>query len=98
MTLQLHTANIVAAHNTLEQKDKAIQDIKEQKNRYVLPFSQTSIGCLFSSHLIIHIVSFLELIITVSCLSVASFISDYDMLALIINISMQTGQRTCTVT
>jgi hypothetical protein len=52
--LQLHTANIVAAHNTLEQKDKAIQDIKEQKNRYVLPFSQTSIGCIFSSHLIIH--------------------------------------------
>ncbi|OJA17050.1 hypothetical protein AZE42_03562 [Rhizopogon vesiculosus] len=33
LTLQLHTANIVAAHNTLEQKDKAIQDIKEQKNR-----------------------------------------------------------------
>jgi len=40
LTLQLHTANIVAAHNTLEQKDKAIQDIKEQKNRFVLPFSQ----------------------------------------------------------
>ncbi|KAG2743656.1 hypothetical protein P692DRAFT_20838241 [Suillus brevipes Sb2] len=33
LTLQLHTANIVAAHNTLEQKDKTIQDIKEQKNR-----------------------------------------------------------------
>lgn len=31
LTLQLHTANIVAAHNTLEQKDKTIQDIKEQK-------------------------------------------------------------------
>jgi hypothetical protein len=39
LTLQLHTANIVAAHNTLEQKDKTIQDIKEQKNRYDSPYS-----------------------------------------------------------
>ncbi|KAL4077188.1 hypothetical protein V8B97DRAFT_1401939 [Scleroderma yunnanense] len=33
LTLQLHTAHIVSAHATLEQKDKAIQDIREQKNK-----------------------------------------------------------------
>ncbi|TFK30292.1 hypothetical protein FA15DRAFT_581428 [Coprinopsis marcescibilis] len=33
LTLQLHTAHILSAHATLEQKSKAIQDIKEQKNK-----------------------------------------------------------------
>jgi len=33
LTLQLHTAHIVSAHATLEQRDKAIQDIREQKNK-----------------------------------------------------------------
>ncbi|KAH0827114.1 hypothetical protein J3R83DRAFT_4802 [Lanmaoa asiatica] len=33
LTLQLHTAHIVSAHASLEQKDKAIQDIREQKNK-----------------------------------------------------------------
>ncbi|KAN0077021.1 hypothetical protein V8E55_010876 [Tylopilus felleus] len=33
LTLQLHTAHIVSAHASLEQKDKAIQDLKEQKNK-----------------------------------------------------------------
>ncbi|KAI6036399.1 hypothetical protein BKA83DRAFT_4162296 [Pisolithus microcarpus] len=33
LTLQLHTAHIVSAHATLEQKDKAIQNIREQKNK-----------------------------------------------------------------
>ncbi|KIM62043.1 hypothetical protein SCLCIDRAFT_1215380 [Scleroderma citrinum Foug A] len=33
LTLQLHTAHIVSAHATLEQKDKAIQDVREQKNK-----------------------------------------------------------------
>ncbi|KAF9014240.1 hypothetical protein BDQ17DRAFT_1320859 [Cyathus striatus] len=33
LTLQLHTAHILSAHATLEQKSKAIQDIREQKNR-----------------------------------------------------------------
>jgi len=32
LTLQLHTAHILSAHASLEQKSKAIQDIKEQKN------------------------------------------------------------------
>ena len=35
MTLQLHTAHILSAHAALEQKNKAIQDLKEQKNKYV---------------------------------------------------------------
>ncbi|KZS89971.1 hypothetical protein SISNIDRAFT_525460 [Sistotremastrum niveocremeum HHB9708] len=33
LTLQLHTAHILAAHASLDQKNKALQDIKEQKNR-----------------------------------------------------------------
>ncbi|KAI0771063.1 hypothetical protein BD413DRAFT_73723 [Trametes elegans] len=33
LTLQLHTAHILSAHAALEQKNKAIQDLKEQKNR-----------------------------------------------------------------
>ncbi|KAI0784425.1 hypothetical protein C8Q75DRAFT_780110 [Abortiporus biennis] len=33
LTLQLHTAHILSAHATLEQKNKAVQDLKEQKNR-----------------------------------------------------------------
>jgi len=33
LTLQLHTAHILSAHATLESKNKALQDIKEQKNR-----------------------------------------------------------------
>ncbi|EGN95722.1 hypothetical protein SERLA73DRAFT_142623 [Serpula lacrymans var. lacrymans S7.3] len=33
LTLQLHTAHILSAHASLEQKGKAIQDIREQKNK-----------------------------------------------------------------
>jgi len=33
LTLQLHTAHIMSAHASLEQKNKAIQDIREQKNK-----------------------------------------------------------------
>ncbi|KIY71089.1 hypothetical protein CYLTODRAFT_419227 [Cylindrobasidium torrendii FP15055 ss-10] len=33
LTLQLQTAHILAAHASLEQKAKSIQDIKEQKNK-----------------------------------------------------------------
>ncbi|KII88190.1 hypothetical protein PLICRDRAFT_41332 [Plicaturopsis crispa FD-325 SS-3] len=33
LTLQLHTAHILSAHAALENKGKAIQDIKEQKNK-----------------------------------------------------------------
>ncbi|KAF4608293.1 hypothetical protein EYR40_000637 [Pleurotus pulmonarius] len=33
LTLQLHTAHILSAHATLEQKNKAIQDVREQKNK-----------------------------------------------------------------
>ncbi|KIM48543.1 hypothetical protein M413DRAFT_14995 [Hebeloma cylindrosporum] len=33
LTLQLHTAHILSAHATLEQKSKAIQDLREQKNK-----------------------------------------------------------------
>ncbi|KAI6045630.1 hypothetical protein EDC04DRAFT_2877049 [Pisolithus marmoratus] len=33
LTLQLHTAHIVSAYATLEQKDKSIQNIREQKNK-----------------------------------------------------------------
>lgn len=33
LTLQLHTAHILSAHATLESKSKAIQDIREQKNK-----------------------------------------------------------------
>jgi len=33
LTLQLHTAHILSAHESLEQKNKAIQDLKEQKNK-----------------------------------------------------------------
>ena len=35
LTLQLHTAHILSAHASLEQKDKAIQDLREQKNKCV---------------------------------------------------------------
>jgi hypothetical protein len=37
LTLQLHTAHILSAHASLEQKGKAIQDLREQKHKYVLP-------------------------------------------------------------
>lgn len=33
LTLQLQTAHIMSTHDALDQKDKAIQDIKEQKNK-----------------------------------------------------------------
>ncbi|KAJ7580716.1 hypothetical protein C8J56DRAFT_960693 [Mycena floridula] len=33
LTLQLHTAHIMSAHASLEQKGKAIQDLREQKNK-----------------------------------------------------------------
>ncbi|KAF7986600.1 hypothetical protein HWV62_26380 [Athelia sp. TMB] len=33
LTLQLHTAHILSAHASLDVKSKAIQDIKEQKNK-----------------------------------------------------------------
>ncbi|KIY46964.1 hypothetical protein FISHEDRAFT_46278 [Fistulina hepatica ATCC 64428] len=33
LSLQLHTAHILSAHASLEQKSKAIQDIKEQRNK-----------------------------------------------------------------
>ncbi|EKM48259.1 uncharacterized protein PHACADRAFT_214882 [Phanerochaete carnosa HHB-10118-sp] len=33
LTLQLHTANILSAHAALDEKNKAIQDVKEQKNK-----------------------------------------------------------------
>ena len=33
LTLQLHTAHILSAHESLEQKNKSIQDLKEQKNK-----------------------------------------------------------------
>ncbi|KAF9652890.1 hypothetical protein BDM02DRAFT_3108526 [Thelephora ganbajun] len=33
LTLQLHTAHILSAHESLEQKNKAIQDLREQKNK-----------------------------------------------------------------
>ena len=33
LTLQLHTAHILSAHESLEQKNKSIQDVKEQKNK-----------------------------------------------------------------
>ncbi|PFH48485.1 hypothetical protein AMATHDRAFT_81757 [Amanita thiersii Skay4041] len=33
LTLQLHTAHILSAHASLDQKSQEIQDIKEQKNR-----------------------------------------------------------------
>lgn len=35
LTLQLHTAHILSAHESLEVKSKAIQDLKEQKNKCV---------------------------------------------------------------
>jgi hypothetical protein len=33
LTLQLHTAHILSAQESLEQKNKTIQDLKEQKNK-----------------------------------------------------------------
>ncbi|KAJ8483096.1 hypothetical protein ONZ45_g14719 [Pleurotus djamor] len=33
LTLQLHTAHILSAHAILDQKNKAIQDVREQKNK-----------------------------------------------------------------
>ncbi|KAL1672610.1 hypothetical protein EV122DRAFT_271483 [Schizophyllum commune] len=33
LTLQMHTAHILSAHASLEQKSKMIQDLKEQKNK-----------------------------------------------------------------
>lgn len=38
LTLQLHTAHILSAHESLEQKNKAIQDLKEQKNKLRIQF------------------------------------------------------------
>ena len=35
LTLQLHTANILSAHAQLDEKNRAIQDVKEQKNKCV---------------------------------------------------------------
>lgn len=35
MTLQLHTAHILSAHASLQEKSKTIQDVREQKNKYV---------------------------------------------------------------
>lgn len=35
LTLQLHTAHIISAQGTLDTKNKSLQDIKEQKNKYV---------------------------------------------------------------
>ncbi|CCL98767.1 uncharacterized protein FIBRA_00772 [Fibroporia radiculosa] len=34
LTLQLHTAQILSAHASLDQKSKAIEDLKEQKNKF----------------------------------------------------------------
>lgn len=42
MTLQLHTAHILSAHATLDSKNKAVQDLKEQKNKYVQRFQIVS--------------------------------------------------------
>lgn len=36
LTLQVHTAHILSAHASLDEKGKALQDVKEQKNRCVL--------------------------------------------------------------
>ena len=36
LTLQLHTAHILSAHASLEQKGKVIQDLREQKNKCVV--------------------------------------------------------------
>ncbi|KAI0034033.1 hypothetical protein K488DRAFT_46388 [Vararia minispora EC-137] len=33
LTLQLHTAHILSAHASLDQKEREIQDVKEQKNK-----------------------------------------------------------------
>jgi hypothetical protein len=33
LTLQMHTAHILSAHASLDQKNKALQDLKEQKNK-----------------------------------------------------------------
>ncbi|KAF9446410.1 hypothetical protein P691DRAFT_673687 [Macrolepiota fuliginosa MF-IS2] len=33
LTLQLHTAHVLSAHATLDSKSKAVQDIREQKNK-----------------------------------------------------------------
>ncbi|KAJ7202410.1 hypothetical protein GGX14DRAFT_699229 [Mycena pura] len=33
LTLQLHTAHILSAHASLEQKNRAIQDVREQRNK-----------------------------------------------------------------
>jgi len=47
LTLQLHTAHILSAHESLDQKNKAIQDLKEQKNKSVfLVFNFFAIGPL----------------------------------------------------
>ncbi|KAF8496319.1 hypothetical protein JB92DRAFT_2796061, partial [Gautieria morchelliformis] len=35
LTLQVHTAHILSAHASLDEKCKALQDVKEQKNRRV---------------------------------------------------------------
>ena len=48
LTSQLHTAHILFAYPALEQKNKAIQDLKEQKNRCVL--RTVSSSCIRPSH------------------------------------------------
>lgn len=36
LTLQMHTAHILSAHTSLDQKKKAMEDVKEQRNKYVV--------------------------------------------------------------
>ncbi|KAF8517564.1 hypothetical protein BU17DRAFT_49642 [Hysterangium stoloniferum] len=48
LTLQVHTAHILSAHASLDEKGKALQDVKEQKNRqYRLESERTRLlNCL----------------------------------------------------
>ncbi|OCB88892.1 hypothetical protein A7U60_g3988 [Sanghuangporus baumii] len=45
LTLQLHTAHILSAHTQLEAKNKALQDIKEEKNRYAYYVAFHAVPC-----------------------------------------------------
>jgi hypothetical protein len=38
LTLQMHTAHILSAHASLDQKKIALENLKEQKNKYVILF------------------------------------------------------------
>jgi hypothetical protein len=49
LTLQLHTAHILSAHASLEAKNKALQDIKEQRNRCVWLQASYHAGVVYSS-------------------------------------------------